>query len=471
MMIFSNTLLLWGRMAQESADSGSLLTSLLIPIIVITFLVLLNGFFVAAEFALLGSRASRMAELAENGNRFASRIQQIIENTAEQNRYLATAQLGITIVTLALSMYAEPRIAHFLDPILAQWLQRTVPSAWVHAIATLISLTLLTYLHVVIGEMIPKSLALTEPDSMALRLTQPMLWLGTLFGLLIRFLNGVGDLFLRLLRIPPAHGRSRLYSSEEIEQIVSESTEGGLLTADAEELISNIFSFSDRLVGQVMTPRRKIQGISADISQEALLKLVSSSRHSRFPVYQTNLDHIIGILHLKDLVRYQLQQPTTFSLQSVLRPAPFIPDDKSVDELLHEFKQKRTHMAVVLDEFGGVAGVVTLEDLVEEVVGEVRDEFDVESEPYLAIAPGTIEVDGDYQLHDLTDDVFLGEEEDLPDVDTIGGLIVTLLGRPAQIGDEVDLDEVSVKLTVLSVEGRAVTRVRINFPAPEEKKS
>lgn len=443
-------------------------SGLLIPLVVVVILVLANGFFVAAEFAILGSRATRMEELSADGNNTANQLIDVLEDVDKQNSYLATAQLGITVVTLSLSMYAEPRIAHFIEPYIESITGGAVPPALLHTVAIIVALSFLTYLHVVIGEMVPKSMALSMPNRVALRLNPLMRLLETILKLPIFVLNGIGNALLRLFRIPPAHEGARLFSSEEIEQLVSESTSGGFISADAEEIISNILDFGDREVGQVMTPRRKVEGIPVEIGQDDLLRVVTESRHSRFPVYEDDLDHIVGILHLKDLVRHCATTDEPARLRQLVRSTPVVPEDQSVEELLTAFKLQRIHMAIVLDEYGGVAGIVTLEDLVEEIVGEVRDEFDVEREPFVEVEPGVIEVAGDYLLDSLKEIVYLQEEDALPDVDTVGGLIVTWLGRPPVLNDKIEKAD-DVVFTVTGVDGRAVTRVRVSFPAPPEK--
>jgi CBS domain containing-hemolysin-like protein len=232
-------------------------------------------------------------------------------------------------------------------------------------------------------------------------------------------------------------------------------------------MIRNIFDFGERLVGQVMTPRLKVEAIPLDISREALLQQVAESYHSRFPVYQGDRDHIVGILHVKDLVQQTLRFKGSFDLRLLLRPAPAVPEDQGVEVLLAAFRRQRLHMAIVLDEFGGMAGIVTLEDLVEEIVGEVRDEFDTEREPFVEITPGVVEVDGEYLVDDLKDVVFLGEDHTLPDVETVGGLIVTKLGRPPLVGDEVTYNGGGVSMKVLAVSGRAVARARVEFGTVE----
>ena len=438
----------------------------ILPMIIILIFVLINGFFVAAEFAIIGVRPSRVEQMADEGNSRAKGVQTILDSPALQDRYIATAQLGITIASLGLGYYGEPAIAHLIEPYLAV-IMGVEPSATIlHTVSYILILSLLTYLHVVVGEMVPKSLALAAADRVVLTIYPAMMVAETALKLPVRLLNNIGILILKLLRVPPATGHARLYLPEEIEQIVNESTESGLLNEGEQEIISNIFDFGDRVVSQVMTPRPKVEAIPYNISRKELIQRVIQGSHTRFPVYENDLDHIIGILHMKDLVRQQVQMKGTLDIRLILRPAPAVPQDMLVEQLLARFKKQRLHMAVVLDEFGGMAGVVTLEDLVEEIVGEVRDEFDVETEPVIELAPGVLEVTGAFLVEDLQEYVFLGEEDDLPDVDTVGGLIVTWLGRPPQVGDVVTHQNF-IKFTVLDVSGLAVARAKIEFPTPE----
>jgi len=314
----------------------------------------------------------------------------------------------------------------------------------------------------VVGEMVPKSLALADAPRMVLLLTTPMTVARWILSFPVKILNRVGVSMLRLFRIPPAEGHERVLSAEELELIVTESTEGGLLNVEEQEMILNIFDFSDRTVSQVMTPRTKVEAIPLNVSREEILKIVSESRHSRFPVYDGDRDHIVGILHLKDLIKQTLRSEGRFDLRLILRSAPAVPEDLPVETLLAAFKRQKLHMAIVLDEFGGMDGIVTLEDLVEEVVGEVRDEFDLEKEPYVELGPGLIEAEGEYLVDDF-EDGFWGNEEDLPDVETVGGLVISKLGRPPAVGDEVVYND-KIHIRVLAVEGRAVSRVLVEFP-------
>lgn len=449
------------------AAEGALprITLLFVPLMVIFLLILLNGLYVASEFAIIGVRATQMEQSVKDGNKKAQDVLDVLESRPRQDQYIATAQLGITIASLGLAMYGEPTISHFIEAYLTGWFGMSESLA--NAVGYFIALSLLTYLHVVVGEMVPKTLALTDASGAAMRLSRTMGISQAILSIPVRVLNGIGNLLLRLFRVPPAHGQSRLLAPEELELVVTESAEVGLIEEDAEEMIRNIFDFSDRTVGQVMTPRTKVQAIPLDIPIDELLALVTESRHSRFPVYDGDLDHIVGILHLKDLIRQCLKPSTTFDLRLILRDAPAVPEDQLVETLLAVFKQQRLHLAVVLDEFGGLDGIVTLEDLVEEVVGEVRDEFDLEKEPYVELGPGVLEVAGDYLVDDLIEEVYLGPQTSLPDVETVGGLIITQLGRPPKVNDEVVYND-NVIFKVLDVDRLAVARVRIEFPSPDQ---
>jgi CBS domain containing-hemolysin-like protein len=459
--------LLIGALATEGLPSP---TTLIIPGLIIILLLFFNAIFVAAEFAIISVRPTQVEEMIEAGNKSAQLTMATLISPAKQDRYIATSQLGITIASLGLGMYGEPQIAHFIEPYLALLLGVDPHVVIVHTISYVIALSLLTYLHVVLGEMIPKSLALSSSKRMVLLLNGPMRIMQLFFAVPVSFLNWIGLGLVKLLRVPPSETDELVHSPEELEIIISESVEGGMLNNEEEEWIRNIFSFGDRQVNQVMTPRRKIQAIACDASLSEILQQVSESQYSRFPVYREDLDHIIGILHLKELVRQQIMGES-FVFNSLIQNVPVVPEYYPVEQLLSVFKQERIHMAIVLDEFGGTAGIVTLEDLVEEIVGEVRDEFDRELEPLVEVAPGVLEVEGSYLIDDLLDDydeeINLGDENSLPDVETIGGLIVAHLGRPPEKNDQVVYNE-QVRFTVLNIDGLAVARARIEYQVPNQ---
>jgi CBS domain containing-hemolysin-like protein len=435
---------------------------LLIPLVIITILVLLNGLFVAAEFAIIGVRPTRMAQLADEGNATAAGIRDILADPRRQDRYIATAQVGITVASLGLGMYGEHAIAEWLLGPLESVLHLSENVA--HTVAAVTSLSLLTFAHVVVGEMVPKSLALQYAERTALGISGVMAFMKAIFGPAVIVLNAIGNSLLRLIGIQAAEAHGRLYSPDELELIVEESHEGGLLSDNEQTLLHNIFDFSERRVAQVMVPRRRIQAIPLDISEAELRQKVTTATRSRFPVYQGDLDHIVGVLVVKDFVRQQLDQSGEFNLQTLLRHVPSVPGTMLVERLLAAFKRSHVHMAVVVDEYGGTAGIVTLEDLVEEIVGEVHDEFDQgELPPLHSPGPGVLIARGDLLLDDLRErGVPLPGGPQAPDVETLGGLVVSLLGRVAQVGDGVEVD--GATFTVEAIDGMAIRTVRITLP-------
>lgn len=434
---------------------------LIIPFIIILVLILLNGMFVAAEFAIIGVRPTRIKQLADEGNGTAKRLHHILNDRLKTDRYIASAQLGITLASLGLGMYAEPVIAHVIESPLHHWFG--LEGDIVHTISFFTALTIITYFHVVIGEMVPKSLALQNSERTVFLLASPMFIMQTLFAYPIKILNEIGMVILAILRIPPPASTSRLTTPNELELIISDSVVGGLVEHTNQAIISGIFDFGDLTVGQIMIPRPKIEALPHSITEAKLLKRVMNSPHTRLPVYQENIDHIIGIVHLKDIVEQQLEGHK-FDLQAMLHEAPFIPETASAKALLSIFKQKHVHMAVVIDEYGGTAGIVTFEDLMEEIVGEVRDEFDIhEKDRIVIIKPGHIIAQGTVRLDEISDYVDLGDADKYEAIDTLGGLMISRLSLPALIGDELNLDN-NITLRIEEVDGLAIERVAIHFP-------
>jgi CBS domain containing-hemolysin-like protein len=433
-----------------------------IPFIVIALLILINGLFVAAEFAIIGVRPTRIEQLAQDGNRAARSVRDILSDRRKTDRYIAAAQLGITLASLGLGMYAEPAIAHLIENPLHDWFG--LQGAIVHTISFLIALAIITYLHVVFGEMVPKSLALQSSERTVLLLTAPMRVAGKLFSIPITILNSIGLWTLKLLRVPPPGADSRLYSPDELEMIVLESYAGGMLDERAQELVANLLDFSEERVEQVMMPRTLMTAIPISIAEDELLELFPTTPYSRLPVFEGTIDNIIGMLHLKDLVRQQLAGEP-FDLQSLLRQVSFVPETLSVKVLLANFKRLHQHMAIVIDEHGGTLGLVTLEDLLEEVVGEVRDEFDTgEEDPLTPVAPGHLIALGTAQLVDLETYVSLPTHEH--DVNTVGGLVFAELGRKPKVGDEVGLGTLTFR--VKEMQGLTIRQVSVRYePDPE----
>lgn len=434
---------------------------ILTPIFIIILLIAVNALFVAAEFAIVASRKHKLEALGATGAS-ADRVRELLANVRKQDRYVAVAQLGITMATIGLGMYGEPSIASWLYAPLERIPGVTYGLA--HLIGTIIAISAMTYLHVVIGEMIPKAIALDKPERTAIAINRPMQAFEALFRPGVKVLDNIAGAFLKLMKIPPSGGHGRLHTTQELEMLVNESTLGGVLEAEQQELIENIFDFSEREVYQCMTPRTKVIGIKVDATPEEVTELMATSKHSRFPVYEGDLDHIVGILHIKDFIRQQTLSPNShFRLRKLLRRAPRVPLYMSSENLLASFKRLKVHMAIVMDEYGGTDGIVTMEDLLEEIVGEVYDEHDIqEPDEVTSLPDGNLKVEGDFPLEDF-DELHPGLLESEHAV-TIGGLIVEELGRPPEIGDTVELNGVILK--VETVDGLAVTSALLTLPPP-----
>lgn len=430
------------------------------PVLVIGLLLVVNGFFVAAEFALAAAPEARIARLAEEGASGAQRLLAILRNARSFTAYISTAQVGITLASLGLGMYGEHAIAAWLvHPLeeLGGW-----GTAAAHAIATVIAVTLLTYLHVVLGEMVPKSLALAEPAMAALRLASVMQVAQVLFGPLTMLLNWAGDRLLRLAGIPPADARARLVSSAELEYIVEESTVSGLLEPTEQIYLENVLDFGERTLGQVMTPRTRMQILPAEATLDEVLETICEHGYSRYPVYEGDRDHIIGVLYVKDLARLISQGAQSIDLRTLVRPAYFVPETVLLEQMLQRFRSEHIQIAIVVDEFGGTAGLITLEDLVEELIGEIQDEFDEEIPPLAEIAPYTLRARGDLLIDELNQlyGLALHHEE----ADTIGGLVMAHLGRIPAAGECVVVDR--IEFEVEAVEGLAINTVLVRLPVP-----
>jgi CBS domain containing-hemolysin-like protein len=433
------------------------------PILIIALLILLNALFVAAEFAIVAARKQRLEAHMEAGQATAASVSMIIADPRNQDRFIAVAQLGITLATVGLGMYGEPNVAAWLYSPIERLLG--VSTAVAHTIGTVTAVAIMTYFHIVIGEMIPKAIALQSPENTAMAIVNPMRILGVIFRPAVLLLNSTANVFLRLLNIPASGGTGRLHTTRELEMLVHESTEQGALETEQQELIEAIFDFGEREVYQCMTPRPRVQGVKITATSAELSELVATSKHSRFPVYNGDLDHIVGILHIKDFIRQQSVSPEEFNLRALLRRAPRVPLHMPSENLLASFKRLRVHMAVVMDEYGGTEGIVTLEDLLEEVVGEVYDEHDQRPLPEVQTLPdSSLLVEGEVLLEDFNElypDLLESE-----DANTVGGLIVEELGRPPAVGDTVESN--GAVLTVAEVDGLAITSVRIQLPPDVE---
>ncbi len=436
----------------------------LIPILIIAVLILLNGMFVAAEFAIVAAPRTRMRTLAAEGSTTAKHVLAVLSDPARQNRYITTAQVGITIASLGLGMYGEHAIADWLLGPLESLGRMAEPAA--HTLATILSVGLLTYIHVVIGEMIPKTLALQAAEPTALRLSSPMGVLEKIFSPAVWLLTHLAVWITRIMGIPPMSEGERLLTAAELEFIVEESSEGGLLEASEQLFIENILDLHERTADQVMTPRTRVAGIPANADLPTVMEIVCDTIKTRYPVYEGDLDNIIGLIHIKDLARYQVH-PTEESLniKELIRPVEYVPISLSLHKILVQFQRSNSQLAVVIDEYGGTAGILTLEDLVEEVVGEIQDEFDDhEILPIEQISAHVLRVRGDLILEEL--DQLYSMDIQHPEANTVGGVVMSELGRIPKPGDAVTYGGVTFE--VEAVDKLAVERVLVHLPQSAE---
>ena len=440
-----------------------------INIFVIAFLLFVNGFFVAAEFSLVKVRKTRLEQLCNDGNQKAKTALKLVDNV---NKMLAAAQLGVTIASIALGWVAEATMVQLVSPII-----KYIPhgNITVHAIAVPVAFLLVTYFHVLLGEQLPKCLALKHTENLALVIASPMSMFITLFKPLVWVLQVSGDWLLRIMHADKDDA-SLVHSTEELDMLVDASYNEGVLNETEAEMLHNMFKFSDLMAKQVMIPRTDMICVPEDISYEDINKLALENGYTRYPVYEKeNIDKITGFIHVKDLYAIAMTKEE-YSLPALLRPIILVPETMTLDNLMLEFKKTHIQMAVVVDEYGGTAGLITLEDVLEEIIGEVQDEFDEEEEEvniqetgentYLANA--MMRMDELAEYFGLNADIL---EED--DVETIGGLVVKLLGRIAEINDSVTFK--GLTFTVKEVDGARITQLEIikstNEDNPEQNES
>ena len=423
---------------------------------VITALLLINALYVAAEFATLSSRRSRLAQMAEEGNRLAGMILPILEEPRRLDTYIAACQLGITLSSLVLGFYAQSALSGAVAP----WLERLGISSGVAALslATTVILLVLTGFQVVIGELVPKNIAVQYPERLALLTAVPLRWSMTLFRPLIWLFNGSGQMILKLIGVEPTREHVHVHTTDEIAILVEESGAGGLLDQQERRLIENTLWMRRSSVRQIMVPRTRVLAAPADTSCDQLFSQLANSYFSRLPLYDGSIDNIVGIVHLRDLLCLHAQANTECTdVRSVMAPALFIPESMPADDAFALLQTRRYHVAVVLNEFGGTAGIVTLEDLIEEIFGEVQDEFDQEV-PLFRVLPGNrVLVRWDWLIEDLNEllNLRLPSEE----ADTIGGLVLNELAHVPDVGEIVEVAGVSLR--VERVEGKAVAAVSL----------
>lgn len=414
-------------------------------------LVALNGFFTAAEFAIVKMRASRLETLVRRGNLFAKSTRHVAQHI---DTYLSVTQLGITAASLGLGWIGEPAVAVLIRPLLEE--AGVSSEQALHSLAFGLAFAAITFVHIVLGELAPKMLAIHRTEAIALSVAVPLRILRFLLFPVLWLLNTCSIALLRLVGLDPLTREELVHSEEELRIILAESARFGAVSGPQRRLLENVFSYSGKTAKNLMIPRSEIVYVSLARTWSENLHIIQSSLHTRYPLCTLGLDHVVGMVHIKDLFAGEDAIKSTEDLLKKKREMLFVPESCLTDELQRQFQQKRMHMAVVVDEYGGTAGIVTLEDVLEELVGEIQDEFDREP-PKIQKTPEGEVVDGLLQVSEINAKLGLGLEE--TDARTMGGYITEELGRIARVGDRVTVN--GREFRVVEMKGRRIARVLI----------
>lgn len=426
----------------------------------ITILIAFNSLYVAAEFATVSARRSRLAQMAEEGSRTARMLLPYVEDVHQLDMYVAACQIGITISSLVLGFYGQASLTTILTALMSDLGSFSVAAA--QPIAFIIVLALLTVLQVVLGELVPKNIGVQYPEWLATLTIIPMKWSLILFKPLIWLFNGSGRLILRIIGLSEATEQAHIHAPDEILMLVEESGAGGLLKEEERRLLENTLRLRELAVRQVMIPRTRMVAAPVDLPSDELLKLLAESPFSRLPLYSESVDKIVGLVHLKDLLcLHRHDHPQ--DVRQIMREVQFLFENTAVEEAFFRLQQQQYNVAIVLDEYGGTAGMVTLEDLIEEIFGELQDEFDVDIPAVQIQSDNRVVVRGDTLVADLNEwlDLYLSHAE----VDTIGGLILNELGRIPEEMEEICIEGVIVRID--SMEGNGVKSVSL-IVSPEK---
>jgi CBS domain containing-hemolysin-like protein len=416
-------------------------------------LVLANGFFVAAEFAIISVRKTRVEQLLAEGSRMARPVRRALNNP---DQFIAATQLGITMASLGLGWIGEPALASMLQPLL-RYVPAPLSETTSHTIAFAVAFTIITALHIVLGELAPKTVALQYPEQTSLLVAKPTELFLRVFNPFIRALNAMGWAVVRMFGMKAASGHGLVHSEEELKMLVTASQEAGVLEEDEEQMLHRVFHFAEFTASEMMVPRTEMAAVRADASISDVVELVSRGRHSSLPVYRGELDHIVGIMLVSDLVRVLVSPPPQFSVAAIAREALTVPETMKADELLRQMRRHRTRQAIVIDEYGGTAGLVTFERVMERIVGSLGGEPGSAVAPVRRLADGSSEIDGLALVTDINEQFGLDIDEET--VTTIGGYMLGRLGRRPKVGDVVEAR--GRKLRVEAVDGLRVSRVRI----------
>ena len=414
-------------------------------ILIILLLVLGNAIFVAAEYALVTARRPRLEEMAKRGNRRAKTALGMLD---EPVRFISTVQVGITVFSILLGAIGASFLSGFFD----DWMPEEV--------AFILSFLILTYLSVVLGELVPKSIALQRAERLAVWLAVPLDWLGRVANPLVWLLQKSASGIARLFGVQPAPAGMTMHTEEDIRLIVAQTEE---IPAAEEEMLYKVFDFADKEAHDVMVPRPEVVALSVELPPQEALAAVIDSPYTRYPVYRDSLDDVLGILHVRDLFHALYDRGIdNVVIEHIVRPAYVVPETKDLASLLAEFRRRNQHLALVVDEYGSVQGIVTLEDLLEEIVGEIEDEYDLPDESIEQLADDRIRVHGTFTIDDFNER--FGTELPQEDYHTLAGLVFGMLGRAAEPGDEVEAD--GLLFRVVEVDGPRIERLEVEFKAP-----
>jgi CBS domain containing-hemolysin-like protein len=432
-------------------------------LLLVVVLVLLNAIFVAAELALVTARRTRIDQLASSGNRFARQVRRAMDHPLV---FIAGTQVGITLASLLLGWIGEPAFAGLIESLIVQLpgLQALLPEHVLTIGATVLAFFFITLLTIVFGEVVPKSVAIYRAETVAQFTVPPVQAFAQLARPLIWLVNSISQLILQLFGLQARAGRHTVHSEEEITALIAESRQAGVVNPEEEELVRRVFRFGDRVAREVMVPRTRIRAIPLEASLDEAVTIQRGSGHSRLPVFDGDLDNIVGVVTASDLLMALGRQPPPTTVGEIMRPADYIPESKELGELLPEMRARRTQLVVVLDEYGGTAGILTIEDLVEEVVGEIVSEFGSERRLIHRQTDAELVVDAELNLDDLND--LWGLQLPLDEVDTVGGFVYQQLGHVPKVGEQFSHD--GLLFSVRSMRGNAIGAVRITRAADTE---
>jgi len=420
-------------------------------------LVALNGFFVAAEFALVRIRESRIMQLEHEGS---TRARMVHDALRDLDAYLSVCQVGITVASLGLGWVGEPAVSHLIAPLLESI--GITSERVVSIIAVALGFAVITYAHLVFGEQAPKYFSIQRAEGTALWISRPLKLFMFLFRPLVWLVNASTNFVLRPWGIRLGE-QMEAHSEEELRIMISSAVSSGELEPEEHEYLNNVFDFGDKVAREVMVPRPDIEALLYDASLPELAEKAAFGRFTRYPVYKEDLDHILGAVHVKDLFRAAKEGPETFDIRSIIRDCLVVPENKPIEQILREFQQRKLQMAIVIDEWGSVEGLITIEDILEEIVGEIQDEFDEGEAAIEEVGDGVYAVDGRIPITEVNE--YFGLDLPHEDFDTIGGFVLGALGRPPEPGDTVEAD--GVILHVKSVDGPRVSMLTLRRSTEE----